>query len=123
MEENGKKNVVNHFEAGSNCQVFNGNISGCVFAMPGSSVTQQGVAPTAVQRDGRAAAEQRPQPDVATRVACVARVRAYFWRDSAMAVIFCKYCELGDMEPICTTMGIHHCYITSHYRIETHLSH
>lgn len=40
MEDN-KGNVVNHFEAGSNCQVFNGPVSGCVFAMPGSSVTQQ----------------------------------------------------------------------------------
>ena len=34
MEKDGKKNVVNNFEAGSNCQVFNGNNSGCVFAMP-----------------------------------------------------------------------------------------
>lgn len=42
MEENSKKSVVNNFEAGSNCQVFNGNITGCVFAMPGSNVTQQG---------------------------------------------------------------------------------
>ena len=41
MEEEGKKNVVNEFAAGSNCQVFNGNITGCVFAMPGSTVTQQ----------------------------------------------------------------------------------
>ncbi|MBE6262241.1 MAG: hypothetical protein E7107_15790 [Prevotella sp.] len=40
MEENSQKNVVNHFAAGSNCQVFNGNITGCTFAMPGSSVTQ-----------------------------------------------------------------------------------
>ena len=39
MEEN-EKTVVNHFEAGSNCQVFNGPITGCVFAMPGSNVTQ-----------------------------------------------------------------------------------
>lgn len=39
MEDN-EKTVVNHFEAGSNCQVFNGSISGCVFAMPGSNVTQ-----------------------------------------------------------------------------------
>jgi len=48
MEENSKKSVVNHFEAGSNCQVFNGEISGCVFAMPGSTVTQipQGTAPS-----------------------------------------------------------------------------
>jgi len=36
------KTIHNHFEAGSNCQVFNGPISGCVFAMPGSHVTQQG---------------------------------------------------------------------------------
>ena len=41
MEAEDKRNhVVNHFEAGSNCQVFNGNVSGCVFAMPGSTVTQ-----------------------------------------------------------------------------------
>ena len=33
--------VHNHFEAGSNCQVFNGDIRDCVFAMPGSQVTQQ----------------------------------------------------------------------------------
>ena len=42
MEEDSKKSVVNHYEAGSNCQVFNGDITGCVFAMPGSNVTQQG---------------------------------------------------------------------------------
>ena len=41
MEKDSQKNVVNHFEAGSNCQVYNGNISGCVFAMPGATVTQQ----------------------------------------------------------------------------------
>jgi len=40
MEEQKNKGVVNHFEAGSNCQVFNGPVSGCVFAMPGANVTQ-----------------------------------------------------------------------------------
>lgn len=45
MEENKDKNVVNHFEAGSNCQVFNAPISGCVFAMPGSTVTQNAPQP------------------------------------------------------------------------------
>ena len=45
MEENKDKNVVNHFEAGSNCQVFNGPVSGCVFAMPGSTVTQNTLQP------------------------------------------------------------------------------
>ena len=84
MEENSQKNVVNHFEAGSNCQVFNGNVTGCVFAMPGSTVTQQPLAtsmPTAK--------EQPAVPDVATLVACAAEVREYFWGDSSMAVIFC----------------------------------
>ena len=81
MEENSKKSVVNHFEAGSNCQVFNGNISGCTFAMPGSNVTQQVPAPSVARDD--------EQPDVSALVACVDGVRPYFWSDSSMAVIFC----------------------------------
>ena len=80
MEEDSKKNIVNHYEAGSNCQVFNGNITGCTFAMPGSTVTQQAAAPVP-QGEGR--------PDVPVLVACVERVREYFWGDSAMAVVFC----------------------------------
>ena len=40
MEEEKKNGITNHFEAGANCQVFNGPISGCVFAMPGSNITQ-----------------------------------------------------------------------------------
>ena len=81
MEEDSKKNIVNHYEAGSNCQVFNGDITGCVFAMPGANVTQQAAAPSAAMSDEK--------PDVSTLVACVAEVRDYFWSDSAMAVIFC----------------------------------
>ena len=34
------REVHNHFEAHSNCQVFNGPISGAIFAMPGSTVHQ-----------------------------------------------------------------------------------
>ena len=40
-EDRYKGGVVNHFEKDSNCQVFNGPVSGCVFAMPGATVTQQ----------------------------------------------------------------------------------
>ena len=42
MEERNReaREVHNHFEAGANCQVFNGPISGAVFAMPGSTVNQ-----------------------------------------------------------------------------------
>lgn len=42
MEDNKQSKIIhNHFEEGSNCQVFNGSISGCIFAMPGSNVYQQ----------------------------------------------------------------------------------
>lgn len=40
-EKKETRSVVNHYEPGSNCQVFNGNNYGCVFAMPGANVTQQ----------------------------------------------------------------------------------
>ena len=43
MEEEKKSGIINHFEEGANCQVFNGPISGCVFAMPGSNITQNPV--------------------------------------------------------------------------------
>lgn len=46
MEDNKQSGIVNHFEAGANCQVFNGPITGCVFAMPGSSITQNPVQPS-----------------------------------------------------------------------------
>ena len=82
MEKDSRKNVVNHFAAGSNCQVFNGSVTGCVFAMPGSTVTQQSVA-NAVRQDNN------EQPDVSTLRACVDSVREYFWGDSSLAVIFC----------------------------------
>jgi hypothetical protein len=46
-EEKLNGGIVNHFEPGSNPQVFNGPISGCVFAMPGANVTQNPVQPSA----------------------------------------------------------------------------
>lgn len=46
MEDNKQSGIVNHFEEGANCQVFNGPITGCVFAMPGSSITQNPVQPS-----------------------------------------------------------------------------
>lgn len=50
-EERFNGGVVNHFEKGSNCQVFNGPVSGCVFAMPGSTVTQQAGQPVTHDAD------------------------------------------------------------------------
>ena len=92
MEKDGKKNIVNHFEAGSNCQVFNGNITGCVFAMPGSMVNQNSL--------GTVPSESK-LPEVTVLVACVDNVREYLWKESAMAVIFCvcrdRYCYADNM--------------------------
>lgn len=42
-EEKLNGGIVNHFEPGSNPQVFNGPISGCIFAMPGANITQNPV--------------------------------------------------------------------------------
>ena len=86
MEKEYQKNIVNNFEPGCNCQVYNAPISGCVFAMPGAVVNQQAApqqapAPTASRDD--------EQPDVTTLTACIDSVRKYFWKDSALAVIFC----------------------------------
>ena len=79
MEEEGEKNVVNHFEAGSNCQVFNGRISGCVFAMPGSAVTLNHE--DMVRREA-----QKATPEEVGKA--VAQCGKYIWSPSAMAVIF-----------------------------------
>jgi hypothetical protein len=79
-----QKSVVNHFEAGANCQVFNGNITGCVFAMSGSTVNQQPTVQTSEpERSARAV------PDVSLLLACVSDVRSYFWSDSSLAIVFC----------------------------------
>lgn len=59
--------IHNHFAAGSNCQVFNGPISGCVFAMPGSTVTQQATAAAPLQAD--------EQPDVSMLTGCAVDIR------------------------------------------------
>jgi hypothetical protein len=73
MEKDGKKSVVNHFEAGANCQVFNGSVSGCVFAMPGSTVTQQTVTQQTVTQQTAITAAVVPHderveiPDVLTQ--------------------------------------------------------
>lgn len=61
MEEEKKKDiVVNHFEKDSNCQVFNGDIRDCVFAMPGSQVTQQAAPKSSVPNEAK---EQEQQVD------------------------------------------------------------
>lgn len=53
MVEEKRNNVVNHFEKDSNCQVFNGDIRDCVFAMPGSQVTRQAAPKPSVPNEAK----------------------------------------------------------------------
>ena len=55
MEEENKQ-IHNHFEAGSQPQIFQGNISGAIFAMPGAVVNQYATPVTEPQ----VAAEPQP---------------------------------------------------------------
>ena len=68
-EEKRQGGVVNHFEKDSNCQVFNGDVTGCVFAMPGSTVIQQPSQPTAgggAQEPDKDAGQQAEEQDGGT---------------------------------------------------------
>ena len=80
-----KKSIVNNFAPGANCQLYYGNMSGCIIAMPGVHFTQQVTNPTT--RDEKE--KELPAADLATLRECAAQVREYFWSESAMTVIFC----------------------------------
>ena len=87
-----KKSIVNNFAPGANYQVYNGNMSGCIFAMPGANVTQQVTNPPTREDEEekkKAEGQKLPAADLATLRACAAQVREYFWSESAMTVIFC----------------------------------
>jgi hypothetical protein len=79
--EDSKGNVVNHFEAGSNCQVFNGPVSGCVFAMPGSNVSQQN-SPAASQIAGKVLDGER-------LVRALKECKPFIWGNAAYSIPFC----------------------------------
>ena len=87
-----KKSIVNNFAPGANYQVYNGNITGCIFAMPGANVTQQVTNPATREEEEekkKAEGQKLPAADLATLRECAAQVREYFWSESAMTVIFC----------------------------------
>ena len=110
MEESSKKNVVNHFEAGSNCQVFNGNITDCVFAMPGSTVSQGRINENQNENTKQARADESllsvcrakgvstegQNQNYKERVIdnkvlkkAVGKVKPFMWAASAYAVLYC----------------------------------
>ena len=88
---------MNHFAAGANCQVFNGNISGCIFAMPGSQVTQQtGMAPTADGAEGK-------EPHVSSGP-IVSQLKPIFYGSEDEALKFLK--EIRGMKPTLITQKV-----------------
>ena len=114
MEESSKKNVVNHFATGSNCQVFNGNITDCVFAMPGSTVGQGRINENDNQNENTEQARadesllsvcrakgvstegQNENQNYKERVIdnkvlkkAVGKVKPFMWAASAYAVLYC----------------------------------
>ena len=79
--ENDKGNVTNHFAAGSNCQVFNGPVRGSVFAMPGSTVTQQNTL-AASQTSGEVLDDER-------LFRALKECKPFIWGNAAYSIPFC----------------------------------
>ena len=59
QEDNQKTTVINNYEEGSNCQVFNGPITSSIFAMPGSTVNQFAGQPPKESKDANDERQQR----------------------------------------------------------------
>lgn len=79
------KNPTIH-QRNENCQVFNGPISGCVFAMPGATVNH-----TATQQvnAGQMPCEGERRLDAKALAGALAGCKAFIWGNAAYAVVFC----------------------------------
>lgn len=84
MDEKDKvRDIHNHFETGSNCQVFNGTIHNAIFAMPGAQVTQM-----AAKAEEQTKSESEMM-DADLLEKAVKAVKKYIWGNAAYAVLFC----------------------------------
>ena len=88
------KNPTIH-QRNENCQVFNGPISGCVFAMPGATVNH-----TATQQvnAGQMPSEEERRLDAKALAKVLAGCKAFIWGHSAYAVVFCVCRDLNLLE-------------------------
>ena len=92
MEKEYQKNIVNNFEPGCNCQVYNAPISGCVFAMPGANITQYPAqSPTDIADD---------EQDV------IDRLKPMFYGDAENAKAFLQ--SIQGMKPTQITEKVNH---------------
>ena len=100
MEEDNNRHIENHYEAGSNCQVFNGNITNCVFAMPGSTVIQQAAPPTdgAGTDAGQKPVDTDEDLPLAEEMAAACeetKEEGFWWGNASWSVAYRIYCIFG----------------------------
>ena len=103
-----KKSIVNNFAPGANYQVYNGNITGCIFAMPGANVTQQVTNPTTrdeKEKELPAADSRRgdEEPNVSSGP-IVSQLKPIFYGSEDEALRFLK--EIRGMKPVLITQKV-----------------
>ena len=85
------------YQTNENCQVFNGPISGCVFAMPGATVNQstvQQVSATKEENEGEVEHEEQDEEDDAD---LVENLKPIFYNKEDDVRAFLK--EISGMKP------------------------
>ena len=110
-----KKSIVNNFAPGANYQVYNGNITGCIFAMPGANVTQQVTnPPTPEDEEEKKKAEGQKLPAADSRRGdeepnvssgpIVSQLKPIFYGSEDEALRFLK--EIRGMKPVLITQKV-----------------
>ena len=90
------------YQTNENCQVFNGPISGCVFAMPGATVNQspvQQVSPTMDEDKSEESEDdsEHDEPEVESNVDLVEKLKPLFYNNENDVRLFLK--EISGMSP------------------------
>lgn len=103
-----KKSIVNNFAPGANCQLYYGNMSGCIIAMPGVLFTQQVTNPTTRDEKEKKlpAADSRrgdEEPNVSSGP-IVSQLKPIFYGSEDEALRFLK--EIRGMKPVLITQKV-----------------
>lgn len=105
-----KKSIVNNFAPGANCQLYYGNMSGCIIAMPGVHFTQQVTNPTTPEDETEGqklpAADSRrgdEEPNVSSGP-IVSQLKPIFYGSEDEALRFLK--EIRGMKPVLITQKV-----------------
>ena len=90
------------YQTNENCLVFNGPISGCVFAMPGATVNQspvQQVSPTMDEDKSEESEDdsEHDEPEVESNVDLVEKLKPLFYNNENDVRLFLK--EISGMQP------------------------